>query len=447
MKVLIISANTLPATPTGPAYVAGAVKQAGHEVAIFDCYLSENPIENLIVKIKDFHPDVIGLSIREVTGDIQNPSVEFKTSFFDNRPQIKKMVNQIKLISTAKIVLGGPGFNYFAREWLDYLNLDYGIRGEGEVPFPMFLDRLEQEGDLESIPGCISRKGNVFITQPRYLNNQLDANTLPAYELFDMKQYQEKQISCGIYTKRGCPFNCVFCPHSNLEHKRYRMKSPKKVVDEIEWVKQQTGTKKFNFCDNSFNVPKKHSEAICQELIDRKMDIQWQTGSLKPIGITDELLSLYQSAGAYYISLAVESCSEEMLENMHRGYKIKQVEKTFQTFIKSEIPFGISILIGGPGETRDTIKETFSLLDRYPEIDDIWVSVGLCLWTGYQDIVKTLNQSENQTTSGNLFSGAYYISPELEKQFMIEFIQSLEERKAIEYQINIPFSDYSKNDR
>jgi hypothetical protein len=447
MKVLIISANTLAATPTGPAYIAAAARQAGHQVAIFDCYLSENPIANVTTKIKGFQPDVIGISIREVTGDIQNPTAEFKTSFFDNRPQIKAMVKQIKSISKAFIITGGPGFNYFASEWLEYLNLDYGIRGEGEVPFSLFLERLEQKGDLNSVPGCIYRVADRFQTQPRYLNKHLDENALPAYDLFDMKQYRKKQISCGIYTKRGCPFNCVFCPHSNLEQKRYRMKSPKKVVDEIEWIKHQTGTKKFNFCDNSFNVPKKHSEAICLELIDRKMNIQWQTGSLKPIGITDELLSLYQSAGAHYISLAVESCSEEMLENLHRGYKIKQVEKTFQTFIKSEIPFGISILIGGPGETRDTIKETFSLLDRYPEIDDIWVSVGLCLWTGYQDIVKTLNQSENQTTSGNLFNGAYYISPELEKEFMIEFIQSLEERKAIDYQINIPYSDYSKEDR
>lgn len=444
MKVLIISAHTLPATPTGPAYIAGAALKAAHEVTIFDYYLSENPLENIKETLDSFQPDVVGISIREVTGDIQDSEGKFKTSFFDNRPKIKEIVNQIKSISNAFIILGGPGFNYFARDWLVYLDLEYGIRGEGEVPFKMFLECFEQKGDLKAIPGSIYRNGNSFATQPRYLNSQLDSNANPAYELFDMSQYREKSISCGIYSKRGCPFNCIFCPHSNLEQKKYRLKSAQKVVDEIEWIKNQTDTKVFNFCDNSFNVPKKHSEAICHALIDRQVDIQWQTGSLKPIGITDELLRLYQASGANYISIAVESCSEEMLKNMHRGYKVKQVEKTFQTFINSDLSFGISILIGGPGETKATIEETFSLLDRYPEITDIWVSVGLCLWTGYQDLVKTAQQAETQYNVSDHFDGKYYISPLLEKEYMIDFIQSIEDRKEIDYQINIPFHGYQR---
>lgn len=308
----------------------------------------------------------------------------------------------------------------------------------------MFLDRLGHKGDLKSIPGCIYREGNSFLTQPRYLNAHLDSNANPAYELFDVKQYQDKSMSFGIYSKRGCPFNCVFCPHNNLEQKKYRLKSAKKVVDEIEWIKKQTGMMKFNFCDNSFNVPKKHSEAICNELLDRDINIMWQTGSLKPIGITDELLTLYKSSGAHYINIAIESCSEEMLKNMHWGYKIKQVEKALQAFIKSDIPFGISILIGGMGETKETIEETFIFLDRFPEIGDIWVSIGLCLWTDFQDLVKTLRQTDEQYKSADYFNGKYYLSPFLEKEYMIDFIQMINSRKEIEYQVNIPYQRFQR---
>jgi radical SAM superfamily enzyme YgiQ (UPF0313 family) len=83
----------------------------------------------------------------------------------------------------------------------------------------------------------------------------------------------------------------------------------------------------FTFCDNSFNVPKAHAEAICQEIMDRKLDINWGTGSLKPLGVTDDFCRLLRDAGCGYINLAVESGSAKMLANMKRGYTTEQVRQ------------------------------------------------------------------------------------------------------------------------
>jgi hypothetical protein len=142
-KVLIISSNTLPFSPSGPAYVAGAALNAGHTVEVFDCLFAKDLLSELDEHITRFNPDVIGISIRLVTGDIIDESAEFNTRRFDVRPQVKEMVERIKHISSAHIVLGGPGFNYYGRDWLEYLDLDYGIRGEAEFAFPLYLKQLE----------------------------------------------------------------------------------------------------------------------------------------------------------------------------------------------------------------------------------------------------------------------------------------------------------------
>jgi hypothetical protein len=139
MRVLIISANTLPSAPAGPAYVAGAALEAGHTVEVFECLFAQDLLGELEDHVIRFDPDVIGISIRLVTGDIIAERAEFKTKRFDVRPKIKEMVNRIKQISGAHIVLGGPGFNYFGRDWLEYLKLDYGLRGEAEFSFPLYL--------------------------------------------------------------------------------------------------------------------------------------------------------------------------------------------------------------------------------------------------------------------------------------------------------------------
>jgi hypothetical protein len=162
MKVLIISANTLPAAPTGPVYVAGAVRQAGHEVQIYERLLATDLAGELAAKLRDFQPDVVGISIRLVFGDELDLNAPLGTRHTDLRPRVKEIADIIRQSSLARIVLGGPGFNYYARDWLEYLDLGYGIRGEGEEAFPLFLKRLTEGGDIHSVPGCAFRKGESF---------------------------------------------------------------------------------------------------------------------------------------------------------------------------------------------------------------------------------------------------------------------------------------------
>jgi radical SAM superfamily enzyme YgiQ (UPF0313 family) len=444
MKVLIISANFLPMSPSGPAYIAGAALEAGHEVEIFDAYLAgdlDTEIKSQLVKLD---PDVVGISITVVTNDIRDSDSEFCTKYVDFRPAIKKIVQIIKQNSNARIVLGGPGFNYYSKEWLNYLELDYGIRGEAEFSFPLFLENIDQGKDISGVPGCVVKKNGKFFKVARDRIKNLDGTALPAYHLFNAEEYKKQNLPAALLTKRGCAFNCIFCPYRSLEGAPYRLKSPKRVADEIENVMTTTACIDISFCDNSFNCSKKHAEDICKEIVNRKLKINWSSGAIKPLGITKRFCRLMKESGCSYIGLSIETASKKILANMNRGYSVDDIRESLDNLSESGIPFGLSILIGGPGETPQTISETFSLVDNYKMITRIWVSIGIYLWTHHQKILDVAREQGQLNDDNELFNGAYYISPELSEDFMMSFIESLKSRSNCLFQVNKPYSKYVK---
>lgn len=446
MKVLIISANTLPASPTGPTYMAGAALRAGHTVEVFETLFSTDVANDIEGLIGQFIPDVIGISIRLVNGYVVDElakDFEFGIRPFDARPMVKDMVDRIKQHSNAQIVLGGPGFNYFGPNWLEYLDLDYGLRGEADHTFPLFLERLEKGADIHSVPGCIYRQNGRTHKTPRDLVADLDSTAFPAYELFDLARYREYGISPAITSKRGCAFGCTFCPYSSLEGTRYRLKSPARVVDEIEHVLRVGDPPMIIFCENSFNVPKSHAEAICHEILARKLDVRWGTGALKPLKITKDFIQLMGAAGCDYINIAIESASSTMLKGMNRRYKVSDVSEALNCFARSDIPYGISLMFGCPGETPETIAETLEVIDSFPiPPDGVWVTIGICLWTERQAVVEDARQAGQLVDDAELFEGAYYMSPDLPETYMLELISALSSRKGYTVQVNKAYATH-----
>lgn len=435
MNVLIISSNTLPSAPSGPAYIAGAVRQAGHQVQVFERLFAENLTDELAGVLQNFQPDVIGLSIRLVFGDELDPSAPFGTRHTDLRPRVREIVQIIRAHSDAFIVLGGPGFNYYAIDWLKYLNLNYGIRGEGEEAFPLFLECYQAGGDIYSIPGSVFRKDDHFDCIPPRSVQDLSRTPLPAYDLLDLRKYAEEGVSPAIFTKRGCGFRCSFCPYSKLEGKRYRLKSPERVLAEICHILPHSTDRRIMFCDNSFNVPKPHAEAICLALIASHLGVQWGTGDLKPVGITPDFCQLMADSGCSYANLAVESASERMLQRMKRGYTVRQVRKSLEVLCRSSIPFGVSVMFGAPGETPETIAETLQVLEDYTIPLGVWFTVGVYLWTDLQDVVAELCNA-GRLTKEQLFTGAVYLAPALTMDYLDELLRKLRARPGYQVQVN-----------
>lgn len=442
MKVLLISANTLPASPAGPAYIAGAAIRAGHTVEVFECLFATDLAAELKAHINRFNPDVIGISIRLVHGYVIDETAEFNTRHLDLRLRVKELVDCARQASNAHIILGGPGFNYYARDWLEYLDLDYGIRGEADLSFPLYLDRLEKGGDITPVPGCIQRRDGQFVKVPRQLVADLKDTAFPAYELFDLERYYQQGISPAILTKRGCAFRCTYCPYHSLEGSRYRLKSPGRVVDEFEHVQRLKKPKMFMICENNFNSPKRHAEAICHELLDRKVDVNWGTGDLRPMGITSDFCRLLKDFGCGYVNLSIESGSDTMLRSMQRGYTVADIRQSLESLEQSDIPFGASLMIGAPGETPETIAESLTLIDSFSIPGGVWMTIGICLWTPRQEVYAIARQQGQLSDDRMLFEGANYLSPQLPKAYMVNLIDTLRSKKGLDVQVNMPYAGY-----
>jgi radical SAM superfamily enzyme YgiQ (UPF0313 family) len=439
MKVLMISSNSLlGASPAGPAYVASAVRQAGHTVEAYESLFAADGVSSLAAKLHHFEPDVVGISIRLVHGDVLDASAPLGSRHLDLRPRVKEIVEAVRQNSAARIVLGGPGFNYYAHDWLDYLGVDYGIRGEGEESFPFFLERLAGGGDVTAVPGAVFRKdGRIEAVPPRRVKDW-EHMALPAYDLFDMEKHAEHKVDPAIFTKRGCAFACTFCPYGKLEGKRYRLKSPERVLAEIRAIQQHTTSHRIMVCDNSFNVPRRHAEDLCRAFIGERLDLSWGTGDLKPIGVTAAFCRLLEDSGCFYANLALESASATMLQRMRRGYTARQVRAALDALSRSKVPFGASVLFGAPGETPETVAETLNVLDDYHFPSGVWVTLGIYLWTDYQDIVAEARQAGLLQDDKELFSGAVYLSPGLPKPYLEELLVTLRAKPGYKVQFNKP---------
>ena len=438
MKVLVISSNSLPAAPTGPVYVAGAVREAGHEVRIYERLFARDLEAELIDVLADFQPDVVGVSIRLVFDDAIVKGAPLGTRHTDLKPQVKQITNIVRSNSSARIVLGGPGFNYYAQDWLEYLDLDYGIRGEAEETFPLFLQRLVDGGDIYTVPGCAYRKGERYNEIPRCFVQDLDSQGLPAYDLLDWQRYAERKITPAIMTKRGCAFNCTYCPYSKLEGKQYRLKSIPRVLAEVRSTLRNTHTSKVMFCENNFNVPYRNTVELCKALIVENADVQWGTGDLRPIGINPEFCRLMEDSGCFAVNLSIESASESMLKSMKRGYTAQQVRNSLEALSHSKIPFSVSLMFGAPGETPETIAETLSMVNAYDIPGEVWVTIGVYLWSDYQNIVVEALRTGYIKDKKELFAGSVYLSPGLPRSYLRELPEILRGRKNYYVQFNKP---------
>jgi radical SAM superfamily enzyme YgiQ (UPF0313 family) len=197
------------------------------------------------------------------------------------------------------------------------------------------------------------------------------------------------------------------------------------------------------FCDNNFNAPRQHAEAIMRALIAENIDLLWGTGDLRPIGITDDFCRLMEESGCFYANLSIESASQTMLKGMKRGYSVQNVRDSIAALSRSKIPFGASLMIGAPGETPETIAETLRILDDSEIPYGVWVTIGIYMWTNLQDIVYEALRNGYLQDDKELFCGAVYLSPDLPRPYLKELPDVLRARHGYSVQFNKPYESWT----
>ncbi len=302
--------------------------------------------------VAEFVPQAIGISLRNVD------NVAYPNSY-SYLPFYRQIMTQLRRLTAVPIILGGSGFSLMPRALLTYLQADYGIVGEGEQTLPPLLDHLQQGLPPRGIPGVIGRDSVAQQVMPPLVLSTREM-FMPCRNRFANEQYLRFGGMGNIQTKRGCFFSCIYCTYPLIEGREVRLRRPGDVVEEIEHLCAQ-GIDSFFVVDNVFNFPPHHAKSICQEILKRDLKVRWSC-YLHPQFVTESLLTLMKQAGCSSVEFGADAGADVHLTRLGKSFGVTEIRRASELCHRVGLPFCHSLVFGGPGEDRHTIKATLDLM-------------------------------------------------------------------------------------
>ena len=356
--VLLVNPNLMkPAVaPIGLDYLAHALRRQGYELELLDLCFVDDPFQAIDNYFAVHQPSVICFSIRNL-----DDTCLFRSSFF--LPPFKELLGHIRRRVTGPIILGGVGFSIMPEEILGYCEVDYGIWGDGEESLPQFVFCWMGGGDLSQVPNLIYRRGERFRRNGRSFAD-LTHLGVPARDTIDNQRYFREGGMGNIETKRGCPMRCIYCADPLGKGRTYRLRPSRDVVDELEGLLAQ-GIDHFHLCDAEFNLPEEHARAVCQEMVRRDLGnrLRWYAYA-SPVPLSDGLATLFRQAGCAGINFGVDCGTDPMLKRTGRNFSVADLVRTGAICHRQGRVFMYDLLLGGPGETKESIRATRELMRR-----------------------------------------------------------------------------------
>ncbi|MDQ7783852.1 MAG: cobalamin-dependent protein [Desulfomonilaceae bacterium] len=324
------------------------------EKQALDMNLQSDPWPALKQALLDFNPDVVALSMRNM-----DPLAGHQTSYLSSLKTSARMVRL--LVPAARILAGGPAFSLFGKRLMhECPEIDCGLIGEGEGAFPQLLG----SSSLESVPGLIWRSSYGLDDNPRGDHINMDALPEMDVDLFRPADYTRgnKYVAAvGIEGKRGCDLHCAYCVYPSLGGRKMRLRSPVKIVDEMECLNKEHGLSLFHFTDSVVNRPADHFEAVCREILRRKLPIDW-TGFFREDTLTEQLTDLAVRAGLCAVYFSADALTEHGLKVLNKRMSKKDVLRAARITAAIGVLTMCHFLINLPGETRAHVAEARDML-------------------------------------------------------------------------------------
>jgi radical SAM superfamily enzyme YgiQ (UPF0313 family) len=356
-KIILIQPNypTSPfpdfRLPVGLGYLAEQLIIFGIDYEVVD--MNFNDFQFLEDKIVSFNPDYIGISLMSLDIDY-------------HYALISKIRN---IFPTIKIIAGGPHISFMKEEALfDCSAINFGIVHEGEESF---IELIKSDNPI-GIKGVIYRDGEKIIYNgDRGFIQDLDKYRFPTYKKFDLARYGDK---IDIISSRGCPFSCIFCGAHFSMGKKWRGRTAESIVSEIEfWY--QTGYVDFNFVDSNFFFSKQRVIELCNQFKSKKLNIAITSDGMRGDDADVEMLQKMKESGLKLIAIGVESANEGILKNIKKGEELSQIEDAIKVCVALDINVILFFIIGLPGETKESVENSFKFALKYPVEDAYFFNV------------------------------------------------------------------------
>ncbi|WP_298268485.1 lipid biosynthesis B12-binding/radical SAM protein [Geobacter sp.] len=429
MKILLVSANRerspYPVFPIGLAYLAPPLAAAGHELRAIDLCFAAEPEAAMTDALADFVPDAVVISVR----NIDNVTWPGSRSYLAG---VRAIVARCR--GKAPTIIGGSGFSLMPAELLEHFDGDFGLVGEGEEILPELIRRLEQGEETAGLPGVVVR-GEVRFAPPLPVGRI----GTPDRSLFALERYRREGGMANLQTKRGCPFACVYCTYPLLEGRRMRLRPAGEIVAELKELEERRGIDYVYFVDDIFNYPPDFAGELCAAMAAAGVKLNW-SAFVNPGFVTTRLVEQMVAAGCDAVEYGTDSGSPAMLASLGKSFTVADVRDASRICREVGVDFAHYILFGGPGENRETVRESFALMDEV-EPTAVIAMTGIRIFPGTQLYDRAVAEGMVAGDAA-LLEPVFYLSPEVRDELRdLVTAEAMQRRNWVAPGLEINMSD------
>ncbi len=361
--------------PIGLLYVATCLKEAGHNVRIFDNGPQGFSAERLVHWIKSQDPDLVGFTTLTIT-----------TLFADKVAKLLK-----EELPEIPVVYGGYHATINHRRILkEQPFVDFVVRGEGETIVVELADALESGKNIEGIRGISFREnGRIHVNQDSPLTEDINSISFPDRSLL---QHEYLGVINGfrttiekfttIVSSRGCPYNCTFCAASVHGRRKWRGRSPENIMEELSYLSDQ-GFGQIYFVDDSFTVKSSRVIELCRQMKKEDLDMYWATETRVNLAEKEMLRTMKQS-GCTGLYFGIESAIPWILEYYRKRITLQMAKQAIKNCNDVGMDSFASFILGAPGETLAEIWATIMFASKigvdFPDFHILGAGPGMPIW-------------------------------------------------------------------
>lgn len=251
------------------------------------------------------------------------------------------------------------------------------------------MEERKQKALLDKIDGLIykNKKGEIIENEKKEVINNPDILPFPAWDLFRLENYWKLGYAHAplttkkylpLLTSRGCPYPCTFCVVPDTNSQRWRSRTAKNVVDEIEKFAKEYGVTEYHLEDLNPTIKKERMVEIAKEILKRNLNVIWKIGSgTKVETLDEETIQWMAKAGCTYISISPESGSERIMKLMKKPFPYDRALELVREMEKNNITTQACFILGYPGEEEEDIQKTMRYIRQIVKagIDEIAVLI------------------------------------------------------------------------
>ncbi len=346
--------------PQGLAYIASALRNAGHDVIIYDQALNHHQETHLTEYLDNNNFDIVCMS--SIAGYYQ----------YKKLLAISEAINKSKNRNGFYYIIGGHASSPEPEHFLLKTQADFAVIGEGEETIIELINAIKSKTLLSKVKGIAYRNNNaVTVNERRPLIKDIDSIPYPAYDLFDMNYYRllrmphctNKDFVMPMLSGRGCTFKCNFCYRMD---KGFRPRSPESIIQEIKHLQKNYGITYIAFSDELLMSSEARTTEICNAFIEERLNIKWDCNGRLNYA-TPSVLQLMKEAGCVFINYGIESVDNTVLKNMNKHLTVEQITKGVENTLNSGISPGLNIIWGNMGDTRETLMKGVKFLNNYSD--------------------------------------------------------------------------------